>query len=43
MKEILKKLLLFFNVPQTVRAEPGETELDYLPKNEILKRKRNPK
>lgn len=39
MKEILKKLLLFFNVLHTTRVEPGETELDYVPKNEIYKKK----
>lgn len=28
---------------EVVSVEPGETELDYLPKEEVVKKKRNPK
>jgi len=44
MKETLKKVLrsLFEFFSYKVEAiPPGETELDYVPKEEVLKRKRN--
>lgn len=37
-----KKLFDFLSEDE-ILVKPGETELDYLPKEEILKKKRNPK
>jgi hypothetical protein len=42
LKKVLRSLLEFFSDKDDV-IPPGETELDYIPKEEVLKKKRNPK
>jgi len=42
LKKVLKSLFEFFSDKVEV-IPPGETELDYVPKEEVLKKKRNVK
>jgi hypothetical protein len=40
---LLFHLLKVENLFNSEHLEPGETELDYIPKEEVIKKKRNPK
>jgi hypothetical protein len=40
---LLFHLLKVENIFNPEHLEPGETELDYIPKEEVIKKKRNPK
>jgi hypothetical protein len=41
MLQLFRNLLKLF-VPETTKLQPGETELDYVPMNEVIIKKKKP-